>query len=191
MTTTTATVFFFDSAGNLWATCAPDATGAEAFGPRWTARRADLSELGITPMAGRTDFTAAEAAGLTWEEEEWTFARPVMRLTDFARTADLSIGGALDAAFCGGLVIGKYADPTEPARTNLSADDASAVAFEDPSLLYIEAGPVVTYWRSADGQSSIDMRGATKGEALAELLAQCATNAQRAAILAGSFEVAE
>lgn len=49
----------------------------------------------------------------------------------------------------------------------------------------------VSFWRSADGQSSIDMRGATKAQALADLLGQCATTAQCDAILAGSFEVAE
>ena len=43
------------------------------------------------------------------------------------------------------------------------------------------------YWTSADGQRSIDMSGATEEEALRVLLEQCATAAERAAILAGSF----
>ena len=43
------------------------------------------------------------------------------------------------------------------------------------------------YWVSADGQRSLDMSGATEEEALAELLEQCGTDAERAAILAGSF----
>ena len=43
------------------------------------------------------------------------------------------------------------------------------------------------YWRSADGQREIDMSGATEEEALRVLLEQCATAAERAAILAGSF----
>lgn len=47
----------------------------------------------------------------------------------------------------------------------------------------------VSFWRSADGQSAIDMSGATAAEALAELLGQCATDEERAGILAGSFVV--
>ena len=47
------------------------------------------------------------------------------------------------------------------------------------------------FWYSADGQSSIDMTGATAAEAVSELLAQCTTDAQRADILAGEIEVAE
>ena len=43
------------------------------------------------------------------------------------------------------------------------------------------------YWVSADGQREIDMSGATEEEALRVLLEQCATAAERAAILAGSF----
>lgn len=43
------------------------------------------------------------------------------------------------------------------------------------------------FWLSADGQNEIDMSGHTEAEALAELLEQCGTEAERAAILAGSF----
>lgn len=50
---------------------------------------------------------------------------------------------------------------------------------------------LVTRWVSKDGQSSIDMAGATAAEAVAELLSQCGDNVQRAAILAGSFVVAD
>lgn len=49
---------------------------------------------------------------------------------------------------------------------------------------------LVTFWHSADGQSSIDMTVATAAEAVADLLAQCSTDEQRASILAGSFDLA-
>lgn len=41
------------------------------------------------------------------------------------------------------------------------------------------------YWRSADGQSVLDMSGATLAEARAELLEQCGTDEQRDAMLRG------
>ncbi len=47
------------------------------------------------------------------------------------------------------------------------------------------------FWTSADRQATIDMRGATLAEARKELLAQCATDEERAAMLAGSIEVME
>ena len=44
------------------------------------------------------------------------------------------------------------------------------------------------YWTSADGQREIDMSASsTEEEALAVLLAQCGTDAERDAINAGSF----
>lgn len=49
----------------------------------------------------------------------------------------------------------------------------------------------VTHWVSADGQNSMPMEGAPASECLAELLGQCADEAQREAIMAGRFEVAQ
>lgn len=51
--------------------------------------------------------------------------------------------------------------------------------------------PAVRFWRSADGQSAIDMSGSTVPEAVAELLEQCRTTEQRASILDGSLELHE
>lgn len=48
---------------------------------------------------------------------------------------------------------------------------------------------LVTFWYSADGQASIDMTDYTAAEALDALLEQCATKAERDAILAGRFGV--
>lgn len=45
------------------------------------------------------------------------------------------------------------------------------------------------HWLSDDGRRSIDMSGATAADAIAELLAQCGTDEQRAAILRGSLVV--
>ena len=45
------------------------------------------------------------------------------------------------------------------------------------------------WWTSEDGQGALDMRGATLGRALAELLGQCSGAAERAGILAGTLEV--
>ena len=45
------------------------------------------------------------------------------------------------------------------------------------------------WWVSADKQGSLDMTGATLAEAVADLLAQCATDTERAGILAGSIEI--
>ena len=36
-----------------------------------------------------------------------------------------------------GRTLSKYTDPTEDAREGLSADEARAIAAEDPSLIYI------------------------------------------------------
>lgn len=47
----------------------------------------------------------------------------------------------------------------------------------------------VTYWIGSDG-SDLDMSGMTASEALAELLSQCGTDDERAAILAGRFQLA-
>jgi len=46
-----------------------------------------------------------------------------------------------------------------------------------------------TFWRSKDGQSSLDMTGATAGEALTELLDQCATPQERVGVLTGTLEI--
>lgn len=50
---------------------------------------------------------------------------------------------------------------------------------------------IVTAWISADGQDSLPMAGATVDQARAELLDQCATDEERASIVAGAFVLAE
>jgi hypothetical protein len=62
-----------------------------------------------------------------------------------------------------------------PACTSISPTDRRAAGF----------------WRSKDGQSAIDMSGMTGGEALAELLGQCATPQERIRILTGTLELTE
>lgn len=39
-----------------------------------------------------------------------------------------------------GLLLSKYTDPTEEARTDLTVQEAREIAKEDPSLIYIEIG---------------------------------------------------
>lgn len=48
---------------------------------------------------------------------------------------------ALDHARQHGLLLGKYADPTEDAREGLSVEEAEEIASEDPSLIWIEVQP--------------------------------------------------
>ncbi len=48
----------------------------------------------------------------------------------------------------------------------------------------------VAYWSGSDG-SGLDMDGMTASEALAELLGQCGTGEQQAAILAGRFALCD
>lgn len=66
---THGSVFFFDSHGGLWETCAPSAPGAEAFGPKVTAR----------PVAGQPTYGEFLAAGLVAVDRDgdgWDYVRP-------------------------------------------------------------------------------------------------------------------
>lgn len=44
-------VFFLDSAANVWETCSPNDNDAEAFGPRGAARRISESCYSVVEMA--------------------------------------------------------------------------------------------------------------------------------------------
>lgn len=57
------TIYFFDSHGGLWATCAGDDPGAVAFGPHGVARPADPAESGIIVKENETAHTAAAQRG--------------------------------------------------------------------------------------------------------------------------------
>ena len=49
---------------------------------------------------------------------------------------------------------------------------------------------IVGWWTSADGSGSLDMTGATVAEAVAEITERaCSSDNDRAAILAGTFEL--
>ena len=49
---------------------------------------------------------------------------------------------------------------------------------------------IVGWWTSADGSGSLDMTGATVAEAVAELTERaCSDDNDRAAIMAGTFEL--
>ena len=41
-------------------------------------------------------------------------------------------------AVANGRKLGKYGDPTEPAREDIAADEAAVIALDDPSLVYVE-----------------------------------------------------
>ena len=72
----TTRIFFFDSHGGLWVTCAGDELGARAFGPRHTAREASAAELGVEVPPGATIYRAAEDAKLIFHGGDgWTYAR--------------------------------------------------------------------------------------------------------------------
>ena len=59
-------------------------------------------------------------------------------LTDYAARHEIPTLDAIEHAIAAGFVLHKYADPTEPARSNLTADEAKDVAREDPSLIWVE-----------------------------------------------------
>lgn len=59
-------------------------------------------------------------------------------ITAYADTHALTIQDALRHAHDAGLSIGKYADPIEGAQADIGVGLASAVAAEDPSLIYVE-----------------------------------------------------
>lgn len=45
------------------------------------------------------------------------------------------------------------------------------------------------WWTSEDGQREIDMTGATLSEAVREMVDQCGSDEERAAILAGTIQI--
>ena len=45
---------------------------------------------------------------------------------------------AIDYAEENGLLLSKHSDPTEPARDNLTVDEAHDIAWEDFNLIYLE-----------------------------------------------------
>lgn len=47
---------------------------------------------------------------------------------------------AIEYAEANNLNLSKYADPTEGAREDLTAEEAREVAQEDPSLIYLDMG---------------------------------------------------
>jgi hypothetical protein len=75
--------YFFDSWGGLWVTCRPDEPGAEAFGPRWTARPARDGELAFWweslyeesgPFYSEKSLYE-ETKGWHTEQDGWTYLR--------------------------------------------------------------------------------------------------------------------
>ena len=60
-------------------------------------------------------------------------------LAAYARMIDASSWSeAARAAAANGRKLGKYGDPTEPAREDIAADEAAVIALDDPSLVYVE-----------------------------------------------------
>lgn len=57
-------------------------------------------------------------------------------LTDYAANHE-TYGAAIYAARKAGLILCKYADPTEGERLNLTDEEAADVAREDISLIYV------------------------------------------------------
>lgn len=57
-------------------------------------------------------------------------------LIDYAHDNE-TLRAAAERAIAQGLILGKYADPTEEAREGLTADEAVKVASEDASLVYV------------------------------------------------------
>ena len=72
-------VYFFDSHGNLYATCSVDHPEARAFGPTGASRRVhSLREVGL-PNTARSAYAAAEAAGRVKKARgvhEWDTLKP-------------------------------------------------------------------------------------------------------------------
>lgn len=61
----------------------------------------------------------------------------MISLSDYMRNTEYSTRDAIEDAISSGHSVNKHADPTEGARVGLTADEAMAVAKEDPSLIYI------------------------------------------------------
>jgi len=62
---------------------------------------------------------------------------------------------AIEFAEANDLLLNKYADPTEEARTGLTPDEARAVAREDAGLIWIETdGLTFAGWSEGDGTST-------------------------------------
>lgn len=62
-----------------------------------------------------------------------------MPLSAYARMINASSWSeAARAAAANGRKLGKYGDPTEPAREDIAADEAAVIALDDPSLVYVE-----------------------------------------------------
>lgn len=104
-------------------------------------------------------------------------------LNDYADSFD-SYAAAIADARRRGLILCKYADPTEDERRDLTDEEAAEIAGEDIGLIFVD-GRRYAHWISADGQGSISVAGLTHDEAMELLLSQCGTDEQRAAILAG------
>ena len=60
--------YFFDSHGNLWMTCEPDADGAVAFGPTGAAVQIDA-----VTVSGETPWSTAKRLGLVVHGEDGGF----------------------------------------------------------------------------------------------------------------------
>lgn len=70
---------------------------------------------------------------------ESTMSSSRMSLSAYARMVGASSWmEAARAAAANGRKLGKYGDPTEPAREDIDPDDASIIALDDPSLVYVE-----------------------------------------------------
>lgn len=50
---------------------------------------------------------------------------------------------AIELAKKHGLMLSKYADPTEGAREGLTVVEAQEIAAEDPGLVYVDASPLI------------------------------------------------
>jgi hypothetical protein len=78
---------------------------------------------------------------------------------------------AIDYAQEHALTLNKYTDPTEEARTGLGIAEATEIAAEDPSLIYVEvqskyviqdaAGEIVTGGRYDDGRFNSEREAET------------------------------
>jgi hypothetical protein len=58
-------LYFFDSHGSMWVTCGAAEEGAEAFGPRWTARRHQEMSL---PVAAALGLVIRAEDSMDWDE---------------------------------------------------------------------------------------------------------------------------
>ena len=112
------------------------------------------------PRSSRRDRPVA--TGRRWRR--WSGDAAPRRQASAAALRRFSRIAAIEHALQTGTVLHKYADPIEGARDNLTADDAYAVALEDPSLIWCDVDHDPSFTRARRGAARALGRERALGE---------------------------